>query len=66
MDDDFYNGLKNDPDGTLQGTSLSQGDKQAIKALLRDKPKVIEQARDDYKKTPTLNAIIVELPPPTS
>ena len=66
VDDDFYNGLKNDPDGTLQGTSLSQGDKQAIKALLRDRPKVIEQARDDYKKTPTLNAIIVELPPPTS
>jgi hypothetical protein len=66
VDDDFYNALKNDPDGTLQGTSLSQGDKEAVKRLLRDKTQEIEQARQDYKKTPTLNAIIVELPPPTS
>jgi len=65
VDDDFYKALKNDPDGTLQGTSLSHGDKEVVKRLLRDKPHEIDKARQDYQQNPAICVIIVEFPPPT-
>jgi hypothetical protein len=66
VDDDFYGALKKDPDGALQGTSLSQGDKDTLKRLLRDKPQVIEKARKDYLQSPLICVVIVEFPPTTS
>jgi hypothetical protein len=64
VDDDFYKAIKSDPDGTLQGTSLSRGDKEIVKRLLRDKAHEIDKARQDYLKNPAICAIIVEFPPP--
>jgi hypothetical protein len=63
VDDDFYQALRNDPDGTLQGTTLSPGDKDVVKRLLQNKPQLIDQARQDYKKSPAICVIIVEIPP---
>jgi hypothetical protein len=64
VDDDFYKALKSDPDGALQGTSLSQGDKDTVKRLLRDKPHEIDKARQDYQANPAVCVLIVEFPPP--
>jgi hypothetical protein len=63
VDDAFYQALKKDPDAALQGTSLSQGDKAAVKRILSDKSHEIDKARQDFKLSATLNAIIVEIPP---
>ena len=63
VDDDFYNALKNDPDGTLQGTSLSAGDKDVVKRLLRNNASDIDKARRDYQQNPLVCAVIVQFPP---
>jgi hypothetical protein len=63
VDDAFYQALKQDPDAALKGTSLSPGDRAAVKRILTDKAHEIDKARRDFKQSATLNAIIVEIPP---
>jgi hypothetical protein len=66
VDDDFYRALKADPDGTLQNTSLSNGDKEAVKRLLRDKPHEIDRARQEYQQNSANCSIVVEFGPPAT
>jgi hypothetical protein len=66
VDDDFYNAIVNDPDGTLQNVPLSQGDKDVVKRVLRDRRQEIDKARRDYQQNPAICAIVVQFPPPTS